>query len=373
MPDYRIGCDAHKHYSHFAVLDEAGQLRHQARVDHEPGAIQAFLEGLPDGTRVALETVGNWYWIADEIEAAGCLPLLTHAAKAKVMMGNINKTDKLDAKGLAKLLHLESLPTVWLPPGEIRDERELHRTRMALSKLRTALKNRIHATLAKYAITSTEHSDIFTGAGRSWLETTLCRLPPETKRCVAQEIEALDGIQQQIAQLELRIRERVALTPSIQLLKTLPGVGDILGIVIDREIGSIDRFDTSGQFTSYAGLVPTVHASGGKTRFGHMRKPCNQYLKWAFRAASRSEAEGHRSCQRGGPPSPSPRLEDQVRLPDLRPGLPTQRPCRCRGRRGPPSGGGCLLDPQATRTLPAACRPAGLSQAGARACLTCIH
>ncbi len=153
----------------------------------EPGAIQAFLESLPEGTPVALETVGNWYWIADEIEAAGCLPLLTHAAKAKVMMGNVNKTDKLDAKGLAKLLHLDSLPTVWLPPGEIRDERELHRTRMALSKLRTALKNRIHATLAKYGITSTEHSDIFVGTGRAWLQATLSRLPPETGRCVAQE------------------------------------------------------------------------------------------------------------------------------------------------------------------------------------------
>src|SRR4030065_181947 len=132
------------------------------------------------------------------------------------MMGNVNKTDKLDAKGLAKLPHLDSLPTVWLPPGEIRDERELHRTRMALSKLRTALKNRIHATLAKYGITSTEHSDIFAGAGRAWLQATLFRLPPETGRCVAQEIEALDGLQLQIAQLEKRIRERTALTPAIQ-------------------------------------------------------------------------------------------------------------------------------------------------------------
>jgi transposase len=251
-------------------------------VDHEPGAIQTFLEGLPEGTPVALESVGNWYWIADEIEAAGCQPLLTHASKAKVMMGNVNKTDKLDAKGLAKLIHLDSLPTVWLPPGEIRDERELHRTRMALSKLRTALKNRIHATLAKYGITTAEHSDIFVGTGRAWLDTATTRLPPETARCVAQELEALDGLQLQITQLEGRIKERIALTRSIQLLKTLPGVGDILAIVIEREIGSIDRFDTSGQFTSYAGLVPTVHASGGKTRFGHMRKPCNQYLKWAF-------------------------------------------------------------------------------------------
>jgi transposase len=153
---------------------------------------------------------------------------------------------------------------------------------MALSKLRTALKNRIHATLAKYGLAITDHSDIFVGAGRTWLDSSLARLPSETSRCLAQELQALDGLQGQIAQLEHRIRDRVALTPAIQLLKSLPGVGDILAIVVDREIGSIDRFDTSGRFTSYAGLLPTVHASGGKTRFGHMRKPCNQYLKWAF-------------------------------------------------------------------------------------------
>jgi transposase len=97
-----VGCDAHRRYSQFAVLDEDGQLRGQTRVDHEPSAIRAFLEALPEGTPIALESVGNWYRIADEIDAAGCLPLLTHAAKAKVMMGNVNKTDKLDANGLAK-------------------------------------------------------------------------------------------------------------------------------------------------------------------------------------------------------------------------------------------------------------------------------
>ncbi len=93
------------------------------------------------------------------------------------MPGTFGKTDKLDAKGLAKLLHLDSLPAVWLPPGKIRDERELHRARMALSKPRTALKNRIRSTLAKYG-TATEHIDIFAGTGRSWLQGALKRLPP---------------------------------------------------------------------------------------------------------------------------------------------------------------------------------------------------
>src|SRR3972149_8592196 len=150
MSNYTIGCDAHKYYSIFAVLDGKGKVCTQRRVDHEPGAIQTFAAEYPTGPPGARESVGNWYWIADELEAGGCLPLLTHPAKAKVMMGNVNKTDKLDAEGPATLLRLGSLPTVWLPPSEVRDARELPRTRMALTRTRTALKNRMHATLAKY-------------------------------------------------------------------------------------------------------------------------------------------------------------------------------------------------------------------------------
>jgi hypothetical protein len=84
--DYTVGCDAHKHFSLFAVLDGRGRLAQRVRVGHAPGAIQAFLAQFPEGTPVALESVGNWYWIVDEIEAAGCLPLLANPAKAKVMI-----------------------------------------------------------------------------------------------------------------------------------------------------------------------------------------------------------------------------------------------------------------------------------------------
>jgi hypothetical protein len=105
--NYNIGCDAHKHYSQIAVFDDRGQLCIEGRVNHEPGALRAFFEPYPPGTFGALETIGNWYWVVDEIEAAGCRPLMAHAAKAKVMMGLVNKTDKLDAKGLATLLRTQ--------------------------------------------------------------------------------------------------------------------------------------------------------------------------------------------------------------------------------------------------------------------------
>jgi transposase len=78
------------------------------------------------------------------------LPKLVHARKAKLMMGKINKTDKLDVRELNQVQRNGALPTVWIPPGELRDQRDLPRTRMVLVRQRTQLKNRIPATLAKY-------------------------------------------------------------------------------------------------------------------------------------------------------------------------------------------------------------------------------
>jgi transposase len=287
--NYIIGCDAHKHFSQFAIYEEVSRQLKQVRVEHQPGAIRELLSKFPEGTPVALESIGNWYWIVDEIETAGCKPLMAHAAKAKVMMGNVNKTDKLDARGLTTLLRNGTLPTVWIAPGEIRDERELPRTRMALCKIRVSLKNRIHATLAKYNLSfegEEGSSDIFSKRFSLTLEQKLQTLPTETQKCIHQELELLEELQTQIGVMEDRIRERIPITPAIELLKSLPGVGDILGIVIALEIGIIDRFTSAEQLASYAGTVPTVKSSGNRFRYGHLPKQANHYLKWAFTEAA---------------------------------------------------------------------------------------
>ena len=279
---YTVGCDAHKHYSLFSIFDGQGRVVRRTRVDHQRGAIQDFLSQFPPGTPVALETVGNWYWIVDEIEGAGCTPLLAHALLAKKRMGYVHKTDKLDADGLATLLHMGTLPAVWIPPGDLRDERELPRTRMAFSKVRTMLKNRIHSTLAKYALSLDTDSDIFTAKWRPQLLAVLQQLPAETRRCVDQELELLELLQAHIHRLEERILKRVEITPTIRRVMSIPGPAEILSIVIDRELGSIDRFPSPKHLASYCGLVPRVSASGGKVHYGRMVQQCNHYLKWAF-------------------------------------------------------------------------------------------
>lgn len=281
MTNYKLGCDVHKRYSQIAVMDEEGRVRQCQKIVHSPEILREYLGQFPAGTPVGFETVGNWYWVAEAIEAAGCEPLMAHAAKAKVMMGNVNKTDKLDAEGLATLMHLGKLPTVWIPDAGLRDERELLRTRMFMSKLRTGIKNRIHATLSKYALVI-EDSDIFVGHGRQQLEQLRRRLPIQTRACIEQELAVLEQVQEQIDLLEKRIQERVRETPNMRLLKSLPGFGYILSALVANELGTADRFPNGEHFASYAGCAPTISSSGGKTHYGHMRQESNHYLKWAF-------------------------------------------------------------------------------------------
>ena len=111
MEEY-IAFDSHKHYT-WVEHQEAntGKLR-QYRVEHAPGMIRAALHKCQPGTEVAVEATANWYWITDEIEQAGCRPRLVHPRKAKLMMGQINKTDKLDTHGLNILQRNGTLPTV---------------------------------------------------------------------------------------------------------------------------------------------------------------------------------------------------------------------------------------------------------------------
>jgi transposase len=245
---------------------------------------------------VAVEATGNWYWIIDEIEQAGLRPQLVHPRKAKLMMGLTNKTDKLDAQGLNRLQRNGTLPTVWIPPGPLRDLRELTRTRLVLVAQRTRLKNRLSATLAKYGTPASECSDPYGKRGRAELEKHLQGLPEQTRWVSGQLLAQLDFVGSQVRQLEQRLAELVEITPQMQWLLTMPGVGVILAATIALEIGEIERFPSAMHLARYSGTTPRVHASGGKVRYGPLRVDVNRYLKWAFVEAANSVAVNQARC-----------------------------------------------------------------------------
>jgi len=107
-----IAFDSHKRYTYAVVKDQDKRHVKEQRIAHRKGEIRAFLSRYEPGSPVALETIGSWYWIVDEIEAAGMVPRLVNARKAKMMLASLKKTDRLDAKGLNTLQRARTLPTV---------------------------------------------------------------------------------------------------------------------------------------------------------------------------------------------------------------------------------------------------------------------
>lgn len=287
-----IAFDSHKHYTFARVEGKNGENPQEFRIEHKRGNIAGFLSRQQPGSSVAVETIGNWYWIIDEIEQAGMEPQLVHARKAKMMFGCINKTDKLDAKGLNVLQRTGTLPTVWIPPGDVRDKRELPRTRMVFSTERTKLKNRIHSVLDKYGLQDVfeDISDIFGKKGRHLMDSVFGQLPSHTLYTTDLLLEQLDQTEQKIKVIEVRMNKLFKETDQHKLLKTMPGIGFILSVVILQEIGDISRFGSAERFASYSGVTPRVHASGGKVRYGRLRSDTNHYLKWAFSEAGNSVA-----------------------------------------------------------------------------------
>jgi transposase len=294
-----IGCDAHARYSVFVSVDEKGQASAPVRVAHGGRDLRDYLASLEPGTPIAVEASGGWYWFMDELEAAGLDARLTNPLEAKRRIGGRNKTDPIDARGLAILLRNGTLPEVWVPPAQLRDLRGLMRTRLALRSHTTCVKNRIHAAIRRYGTLDGEPlSDLFAKKSRVRLSMAIGRMPEETRRASVHEWELLDELERHIGELEVRIRERIGCIGWVRLLKTLPGVGEILGATIHLEIGDVQRFASARHLASYAGLVPTVHASGGRSHHGPTSPQSNHYLRWAFvEAANCVVMHRHRYAQ----------------------------------------------------------------------------
>jgi transposase len=281
MNDY-VSFDVHKHYTLAEREDKATGKRTLSRIEHARGAIKAYVSQLPKGTVVAVEATGNWYWIIEEIEAGGGLPTLVNPRKAKLMMGCLNKSDKLDVHNLNTLQRNGTLPTVWIATAPVRDLRELTRGRMVLSAQSTRLKNRILANFTKFGHLLEEASDAFGAKGRRDMDERVWKLPEHARFMMQMLLDHVDQYQTSLQQVNERLDGLVQETPEMILLKTLPYVGRVLSAVMTFELGPVSRFPTAGHLAAYAGTTPRVHSSADKFRRGPVRPDVNRYLRWAY-------------------------------------------------------------------------------------------
>ena len=202
---------------------------------------------------------------------------LAHPFKTRLIAEARVKTDKIDSTILAHLLRTDFLPTSYIPSRYIRDLRELLRFRASLVSLRTSLKNRIRTLLSKRGI-SCPYCNVLGKKALDFLKNL--NLPEPYNLELLSLLALAELCQNLISQVSVVIKEKAQNNPDAMLLTSIPGISYFSALLIVAEIGDISRFSSPKKLASFAGLVPSVHSSGGKTRHGPITKQGSKWLRW---------------------------------------------------------------------------------------------
>ena len=204
---------------------------------------------------------------------------MTDLACIKRYEGLKHSGDEADAAYLAHLLRLGLLPTGHICPPAERAVRDLARKRSQLVRTRTAQVLAVENIVARQTGSGTTNRVVqqLTVQGVRAL-----KLPPDVARSLCANVAVIQTLSHEIDKLERRLRQCVRLRPEFRLLKTVPGIGEILATLIMLEVGTIKRFTGAGNFASYARCVDSTRLSNGKKKGQGNVKNGNAYLAWAF-------------------------------------------------------------------------------------------
>jgi transposase len=281
----------HSRSQQLAVLDaETGEVR-EVRLAHDTDAVERFYTSLPRPVTIGVESTGYAQWFHALIQRQGHTLLVGDAARIRAMVVRKTKTDRRDAAHLLQLLTQDRFPVIWVPDPRVRDLRALVAHRMRLVRMRTMVKNGLHAIALNHRLAA--GSALFTRRGLAQLQAL--SLPPHTTRRRDESLELLTWLTQHIAPLDAQIAETAAGDVQARRLMTHPGVGPLTALATVLVLGPVARFPTSKHVVSYIGLAPAVAASAEKCRLGHVTKQGNALLRYvlgqAGQVAARADAD----------------------------------------------------------------------------------
>src|SRR5436190_444864 len=175
-----VGIDVHRSRCQVAVLDDDGTELISRRIANDPTTVLELLAEIDGESKIALEATYGWEWLADVLEDAGYELHLSHPLRTKAIASARVKNDAVDARTLAHLLRTGLLPEAYIAPRELRELRDLLRHRVALTRMRSALKNRAGAILAKQGV-QRPYSDMFGPGGLRFLDALELRESPRRR------------------------------------------------------------------------------------------------------------------------------------------------------------------------------------------------
>jgi transposase len=265
-----IGLDVHLDFSEIAICEQ-GRVRSAGRVASSPEGLEILANSLGPEDHVALEATGNALAIARRLEPHVARVVVATRTELRAITEAKVKTDRRDARTLARLLAAGLLRGCWLPDESTRALRRRLARRAQLVRQRTRAKNEVHAVLMRNLKGRPPVTDAFGKRGRVWLAEL--ELPGDERQTVDGCLRQIDFLGAEIAILERAIAEHALASAATKRLMTVPGVSLMTAATFIAAVGDIRRFHDPRKLVSYLGLDPKVRQSGvAPARHGRISK-----------------------------------------------------------------------------------------------------
>lgn len=290
MPYYLVkhqftcGVDLHGRNLYLCVLDRDGEKLLHRRVGCDPRRLLKVLAPFRGDLVIGVECMFKWYWLADLCSENDIEFVLGHALDMRAVHGAKSGNDRLDAERIARLLLGGLFPIAYVYPAGMRSVRDLMRRRSYHVRRRSDLFNHIQMKGLQ------DNLDPFGKIARASLREGIeDRFTDPAVRCsVEADLALVDLYDVVIPRLEKRILDSAKGHDhhALSLLKSINGVGDVIGLTLMYEIHAIHRFASVGRFLSYSCLVKCKKTSDGKVKGVGGSKRGNLHLKNAFSEAA---------------------------------------------------------------------------------------
>ena len=265
-----LGLDVHRDFCEVAIA-EHGRVRSAGRIQTRVPALQLFAQSLGSDDVVAIEATTGTDRIVAVLQRHGIRVVVANTRKLKSITEAKAKTDRLDARTLAKLLMSGLLDPVWTPDERTRALRRLTNRRERIVRGRTRAKNEAHGVLSRNLCERPPVTDAFGKAGREWLAGL--ELPVDERLTLDGCLRQVDFLDGEITAIDREIAKQALAWPEVLRLMTVPGVNVQTAATFMASVGDIRRFPSARKLVSYLGLDPRVRQSGNSpARHGRISK-----------------------------------------------------------------------------------------------------
>lgn len=277
-----VGLDVHKYYVMVGAVDQTQQTvlppRKVALADLQ-GWAEKYLQPTD---HVVLEATTNAWYVHDLLEPLVERVVVAHPPQVKLIAAAMVKTDKKDTMTLAKLLAVNLIPAVWVPPVHVRDLRALLAHRRRLVSQQTQCKNRLQSVLHRNHIVPPAGKMYHPDQRDWWLDLDLAVGDQLRVRQELIMLNQLDTLIDETSDELYRLSLSAPWLAQLPYLIQLPGIGVMTAMVILSAVGDIQRFPSAKKLVGYAGLGARIHASGLTFRTGGITKQGRRELRTAL-------------------------------------------------------------------------------------------